>query len=103
MSSELEPTSAEVVQTSRDRRWRARVPREHRATVDTRLAWLWNQRSGTVQAVWADSPDMLDKTAATIILQALFGKDLASIALLFRRLEGGPVDDTVLADDDLVL
>ena len=55
------------------------LPAEHRASIDTRLAWLWNQRFGTVQMVWKDSPDLLDHTAATIILQAVLAKDLNSI------------------------
>lgn len=83
-----------------DRRFRSEVPKEHQLSVDTRLAWLWNQRSGTVQAVWDGSPDVLDRMAATMLLQALFGKDLNSIALIYRRLEGGAQDDTVIADED---
>lgn len=86
-----------------ERRFRSRVPREHRTSLDTRLAWLWNQRSGTVQSVWENSPDQLDQVAATMLLQALFGKDLNSIALVFRRLEGGPVEDTVIADEGLTI
>ena len=84
-----------------DRRFRKEVPSKHRQTLDTRLMWLWNQRSGTVQAVWEGSPDMLDHTAATMILQALFGKDLNSIALLIRRLEGGALTDDVIVEQDL--
>lgn len=75
------------------RHYRHEVPKEHKASVDTRLRWLWNQRFGTVQTVWKDSPDTLDQTAATIILQAILASDLDSISLLFRRLEGGPVGD----------
>jgi hypothetical protein len=79
------------------RHFRKEVPKEHRASLDTRLRWLWNQRFGTVQTVWKDSSDMLDKTAATLILQAIMAKDLDSISLLFQRLEGGPqVDEEVL-------
>ena len=79
------------------RHFRKEVPKEHRASLDTRLRWLWNQRFGTVQTVWKDSADMLDKTAATLILQAIMAKDLDSIALLFQRLEGGAqVDEEVL-------
>ena len=49
-------------------RWRTKVPEEHRATLDTRVLWLWHQRFGTVQMVYKESPDLLDKTAATLIL-----------------------------------
>ena len=86
-----------------DRRFRKEIPEKHRTNLDTRLQWLWNQRSGTVQAVWEGTPDVLDRTAATMILQALFGKDLNSIALIFRRLEGGAVEDTVIAEQTLTI
>lgn len=79
------------------RHFRKEVPKEHRSSLDTRIRWLWNQRFGTVQTVWKDSSDVLDKTAATLILQAIMAKDLDSISLLFQRLEGGPqVDEEVL-------
>lgn len=87
----------EIVETQR--KFRRQVPREHRSSLDTRLLWLWNQRFGTVQMVWQESPDMLDKTAATMILQAIMGKDLNNIQLVFRRLEGGAQVDTVVSDD----
>jgi hypothetical protein len=88
-SSELVPVQ---------RRYRNRVPDHHRVSLDTRIVWLWNQRFGTVQTVWKDSPDVLDHTAATLILQAILGKDLDSIAQIFQRLEGGPVVDEELLD-----
>lgn len=91
--------NAELVET--DRRFRKQIPREHRLSMDTRVAWLWNQRSGTVQSIWENTPDVLDRTAATMILQALFGKDLNSIALIFRRLEGGAIPDDVIAEEEL--
>ena len=78
------------------RHYRKEIPREHRISLDTRLAWLFNQRFGTVQTVWRDTTDMLDKTAATLILQAIMASDLDSITLLFKRLEGGPqIDEEV--------
>lgn len=83
------------------RKFRSRVPEAHRASIDTRLVWLWNQRFGTVQTVWRDSPDTLDKTAATLILQAILVRDLESIRLLFLRIEGGPQADSVLLDRSL--
>lgn len=87
--------STELVETQR--KYRRQVPEVHRASLDTRLVWLWNQRFGTVQTVWKDSPDLLDRTACTLILQAIMAKDLNSIILLFQRLEGGAqTDEAVL-------
>lgn len=79
-------------------RFRNQIPDAHRKSIDTRIAWLWNQRFGTVQQVWQSSRDMLDHTAATLILQAVFAKDLESIAQVFQRMEGGALVDSVLAD-----
>ena len=92
-STDIEPT----------RVYRKRVPEEYRASLDTRLAWLWNQRFGTVQTVWLESPDMLDRTAATMLLQCLMKNppDLNSIGLVFERLEGGPQDDTTVLEETL--
>lgn len=84
MSNEL------VLTTSK---YRKQVPDLHRTSLDTRIQWLWNQRFGTVQMVWKESKDVLDVTAATLILQAVIGKDLDSIVQLFQRLEGGPISD----------
>jgi hypothetical protein len=64
------------------------VPEEYRVSLDTRLLWLWHQRFGTVQTVYKQSEDLLDRTAATLIIQAVFGRDLKSIQQLFQRLEG---------------
>lgn len=83
-----------------DRRFRKAIPDAHRHSLDTRLQWLWGQRAGTVQSVWEGTTDVLDKTAATMILQVLFAKDLNALALLFHRLEGGAVEDTVNAEND---
>lgn len=88
MASELVPV----------RKFRRQIPDQHRATLDTRIQWLWNQRFGTVQMVWQQSKDVLDHTAATLILQAIMGKDLESIMQIFDRLEGAPVSDTELAE-----
>lgn len=86
-------TTTELVR----RNFRSEIPKDHRASLDTRIRWLWNQRFGTVQTIWKDSPDTLDVTAATIILQAIMASDLDSIMLIFRRLEGGPqLDEEVL-------
>jgi hypothetical protein len=88
--------SGEVV-----RKYRNRVPDEHRSSLDTRLAWLWEQRFGTVQRVWGESRDMLDRTAATLIIQAVMARDLRSILLLLQRLEGGPQVDEDVAEPEL--
>lgn len=73
--------------------WRRNIPQDHRASIDTRIRWLWNQRFGTVQTVWQHSDDALDRTAATLLLQAIMERDLESIDLIFQRLEGGPMMD----------
>ena len=79
------------------RKFRKQIPEVHRKSLDTRLRWLWLQRFGTVQTVWQESRDILDKTAATLILQCIMAKDLNSIELLFQRIEGGAeVDEAVL-------
>ena len=87
--------SAEIV-----RKFRKQIPEAHRNSLDTRLMWLWHQKFGTVQMVWKESPDVLDHTACTLILQAIMSKDLASIELLFRRLEGGAVYDEELLEQE---
>jgi hypothetical protein len=76
------------------------VPIKHRTNLDTRLLWLWHQRFGTVQTIYQSSPDILDVTAATLILQAIMARDLQSIRQLFQRLEGGAQYDTELARQD---
>mgnify|MGYP003593916766 CR=1 FL=1 len=75
------------------RKFRNQVPEDHRTSLDTRLLWLWHQRFGTVQTVYSNSPDILDVTAATLILQAVMARDLKSIQQLFQRLEGSSVYD----------
>lgn len=83
-------------------RFRRQVPDSHRVSLDTRIIWLWHQRFGTVQMVWKESSDVLDHTAATLILQAIMGRDLASIAQLFQRLEGGPILDEILLETESI-
>ncbi len=79
------------------RRFRHEVPQAHRQSLDTRLRWMWHQRFGTIQTVWKESPDTLDHTAATIMLQAIMARDLESIRLVFQRIEGSAqVDEEVL-------
>lgn len=82
------------------RKFRKQIPEAHRSSLDTRLMWLWHQKFGTVQMIWKESPDVLDHTACTLILQAIMSKDLPSIELLFRRLEGGAVYDEELLEQE---
>lgn len=82
------------------RRFRVQVPEDHRSSLDTRLRWLWHQRFGTVQSVYNQSADILDVTAATLILQCIMGRDLKSIQQLFQRLEGGPLEDEAVMSQD---
>lgn len=74
-------------------KYRSAVPDQHKASIDTRLRWLWNQKFGVVQTVWRDSKDVLDHTAATMILQCILAKDLQAIEMLFSRIEGGALND----------
>ena len=84
-------------------RFRSAIPKEHRDNLDTRLLWLWHQRFGTVQTVYTQSTDILDVTAATLILQCIMAKDLKSIQQLFTRLEGGAqYDQEVQAKSEAV-
>lgn len=88
--------SGEIV----ERKFRKSIPEEHRASLDTRLLWMWHQRFGTVQMIYINSPDILDCTAATLILQSVMGKDLKSIQQLFQRLEGSAMyDQEILLND----
>jgi hypothetical protein len=80
------------------RKYRKQVPDSHRTSLDTRIQWLWHQRYGTVQMVWKESKDVLDHTAATLLLQAIMGKDIESISQVFDRLEGAPVSDAEILE-----
>jgi hypothetical protein len=88
------------------RKFRRGIPERHRASLDTMIHWLWHQRFGTVQTIWQQSQIdglVLDHTAATLILQAIMGKDLESISQIFQRIEGGTRHDTELLDDETVI
>ena len=95
MSGELVPIRQQATH-----RWRNSIPLSHRGTLDDRIVWLWNQRFGTVQTVYLNSPDLLDRTAATLILQAIMGRDLRSIHQILNRLEGGARTDEQLIDSE---
>lgn len=82
------------------RKYRKSVPEKHRKSLDTRLQWLWHQRFGTVQSVYLESYDLLDRTAATMILQCILAEDIESISLLLYRLEGAPMVDTDLQEKE---
>ena len=73
--------------------FRRSIPKEHRASLDTRILWLYNQRFGTVQQVYQSSDDLDDRTVASLFINAIWHRDLDSIAMIYRRLEGGPVTD----------
>jgi hypothetical protein len=81
-----------------NRKFRRAIPDAHRASLDTRLRWLWHQRFGTVQMVWQHTDDILDKTACTLVLQAIMARDLDSIAQLLHRIEGGAIGDRELLE-----
>jgi hypothetical protein len=94
----MSETSTELVA----RKYRKTIPEAHRGSLDTRLLWLWHQRFGSVQMIWKESPDALDHTAATLILQAIMGTDLNSIELLLQRIEGGSISDERAADGETI-
>ena len=88
------------------RKYRQTIPERHRASLDTMIHWLWHQRFGTVQTIWQTSQQtnrVLDHTAATLILQAIMGKDLDSISQLFQRIEGGAQADTDVLDQETTM
>lgn len=83
------------------RKFRRTIPETHRQSVDTMLHWLWHQRFGTVQTIWQQSQAdgrVLDHTACTLVLQAIMGRDIDSIAQFFQRIEGGPLGDETLQE-----
>ena len=98
MADELEVTRQQVEVPPQARKYRREIPEAHRTSLDTRIRWLWNQRFGTIQMVWQHSKDVLDHTAATLMLQAIMAKDLESIEMIFQRLEGGAVMDQVMLE-----
>lgn len=78
--------------------YRSDIPEKHRATNDTRLVWLWNQRLVVVQMIFLRTKNPLDKLACALVLQATLSSDLSSIELLLRRLEGGAVSDETMVE-----
>ena len=82
-------------------KFRNTIPEKHRATLDTRLVWLWNQRMGVVQSVWVNGTDTLDHLAADMIVMAVTGQDLTAIQHLLQRIEGGAISDVELAKRDV--
>jgi len=87
-----------VAVPARQRKYRGSIPEAHRKSLDTRLAWLWHQRFGTVQTIWQKTDDTFDRTACMLVLQAIMAKDLESIRMIFDRLEGGALEDVVLLE-----
>ena len=93
-------TSTEV----RARRLMHNIPDEHRGTDDQRLEWLWMQRIINVQSIYTHTNNARDKMACSLVLAAAWSANLGSIEMLLRRLEGGPVlDEQVLEDESLVI
>ena len=92
-------STTELVQVQQFK-FRSNVPEEWRKTIDTRLYWLWHQRLGTLQMIREKTNDVLDRTAAELVMQAVYGDDLASLLLLLRRLEGGPLGDRATQASD---
>ena len=84
-------------------RFRRQIPQTWCSSLDTRITWLWNQRFGTVQSVRQHSPDLLDVTAANLIIQAILHSDISSIEMILNRIEGSPVHDDELVDKPLVI
>lgn len=91
-----------IVPSPSTRKFRGQIPDSHRGSLDTRIHWLWHQRFGTVQTIWQKTPDVLDKTAATLVLQAIIAGDLDSIDQLFQRIEGGARIDTELLEEPVI-
>lgn len=95
--------TAELVVVPSVRKFRRTIPDKHRQSLDTMIHWLWHQRFGTVQTIWQQSQSdkrVLDHTACTLILQAIMGKDIESIAQIFQRIEGGALHDAELQDQE---
>lgn len=82
------------------RKYRTRIPEDHRTSLDTRILWLWKQRFGTIQTIHLHSPDILDQTATMLFIQAIIGRDLVSIQQIFQRIEGGARNDSELLEED---
>lgn len=83
-----------------NRKLRNNIPDAHRVTDDARLEWLWNQRLATVQWIYANTDNIRDRMAATLVLQAAMSSNLPSIELLLRRLEGGAVSDQAVQEEE---
>jgi hypothetical protein len=94
----LIPVVTEEVVAFRVRKYRRQIPEAHSVSLDTRIKWLWHQRFGTVQTVYTSSPDILDRTAATLIIQAIMAKDLDAISQIFQRIEGGAIEDVIVQE-----
>jgi len=84
------------------RKFRKQIPESHRGSADTRIRWLWNQRFGTLQTVWQESPDVQDKMAAQMLMQCIIEKDLGSIQMIFNRIEGGAQSDADVLESSTV-
>lgn len=97
----VNPTGADLERFQKaltNKKYRSTIPPEHLTSIDTKLRWLWNQRFGTLQKVWQETEDAEIKAAATLLLNAAYIGDLASINIVLNRLEGGALTDQELLD-----
>ncbi|AZV01816.1 hypothetical protein SEA_UNPHAZED_54 [Microbacterium phage Unphazed] len=85
------------------RRMPSNIPEDHRTTDDTRIMWLWNQRLIVVQNIYLKTSNIRDRMACALVLGAAYQANLASIELVFKRLEGGSQEDTKVVEDDSTL
>jgi len=88
--------TTEIVHVPKRYNFRGAVPEEHRVSLDTRIRWLFHQRFGTIQKIYQETDDLLDRTAAQMFITAIWHHDLDSVMLIYNRLEGGPIMDEEL-------
>lgn len=89
--------------TAIQRTLRREIPEEHCGSNDSRLEWLWMQRSAQVQNIYINTKSPLTRMACALVLSAALAANLPSIELLLRRLEGGAVTDTTIQEGDTLV
>ena len=94
------PVYSDVPDNAVVRRLRSEIPAEHKKTTDTRLQWLWMQRLAVTMNIKLNSKDPLDVMAANLTIAAAWTNYMPSIETLIRRLEGGPVSDQTMVEQD---
>lgn len=95
--SDVAHSGKEVATTRRVYR---NIPDKHRSTDDSRIQWLWSQRMEVVQQIFANTDNVRDRMAATLVLSATISAHLPAIELVLRRLEGGAVPDQVIQEEE---